>query len=137
MFYATNTHSAYVQRLLSATEWSQTYHEPGITLLDVRMAIRVEELWEKYIEEGKAILPPPGTLDPGVQVMSVMGYGLTALGVKNPRLPREKSHPKSKKSLHLSRGQSHSKFEKTPHSSESRGQSRSKAEKSPRGGKGS
>lgn len=95
VFYATNTHSAFVHQRLGKVEWSPRYDEPGITLLDVRIAIRIEELWERYLGRGEAILPPPGTPDPGRQVLSVMGFGLAALGKKTPNPLRAKHRLKS------------------------------------------
>lgn len=78
LFYATNTHSAvtrdpqYIQR----RKQTQT---PGVTAFDVRIAIRVEELWDEWFSQRKAILPPPGTVDFGIEVGSIVGFGLRCL----------------------------------------------------------
>ena len=65
--------------------------EPGITLLDIRIALRVEKLWEKYLENGKAILPPPGISSPGYEIRTIVGYGLKVQGL------RENNHSKSER----------------------------------------
>ena len=53
LLYRMNTHSA----ITSAKTDSETPREvPGITLLDVRLAIRLERVWDEYVRSGRAEL---------------------------------------------------------------------------------
>lgn len=78
LFYATNTHSA-ISHDLDSSKGGGKIEAPGITALDVRIAIRVEELWDKWLREGKTMLPPPGTTDSGVEVMSITGFAVRSI----------------------------------------------------------
>ncbi|KIP04609.1 hypothetical protein PHLGIDRAFT_19929 [Phlebiopsis gigantea 11061_1 CR5-6] len=83
LFYATNTHSARVP-----VREGHSKDTPGITALDLRIAIRVEALWDKWLEQGKAKLPPPGTTDSGIEVRNIVGFGISALRKsENPTPP--------------------------------------------------
>ncbi|GJE92739.1 hypothetical protein PsYK624_088950 [Phanerochaete sordida] len=77
VFYATNTHSA-LRNPRSESE------KPGITLHDVRVAIRAEKLWEKYHAAKKATVPA-GLYDPGSVVESIQDYAL--------QIPRKHRRP--------------------------------------------
>ena len=58
---------------------NQPEEVPGITPLDARIAIRVEELWDEWLKQGKATLPPPGTTDSGIEVQNIVVFGLRSL----------------------------------------------------------
>lgn len=51
---------------------------PGVTIQDIRMAYRIEKLWEMYWEGGKARLPQKGWKFPGNPVGPIRKWGLIA-----------------------------------------------------------
>lgn len=75
--YATQTHAA--SRVLNVREFAEARQNvpirPGITLHDVRMALRVERVWHRLYEDGRALLPPPEARFPGWEPDTLVEFG--------------------------------------------------------------